>query len=109
MGRPMAEHGTYRAYLRCWERPGGPCAECQMAANARNATQRERARGAPVASPENERLVGLERRIRLEALKIIDAVDALAFGPMIDASVEVEHLLDEWCETADEAVRLGEW
>lgn len=37
MPRAAADHGTYRAYLRCRVRPGGPCAECVAAKDARSA------------------------------------------------------------------------
>lgn len=37
MPRVAADHGTYRAYLRCRNRPEGACAECVAARSARSA------------------------------------------------------------------------
>lgn len=57
MPRVAADHGTYRAYLRCRVRPEGPCAECVAAKSARSArvsksaASRLAAAGSKVAAP----------------------------------------------------------
>lgn len=65
MPRRMAAHGTYRAYLRCKQRPEGPCKECLAAKDARNASRR--ADNAPEKGHEPRPLAMLPSAIAMDA------------------------------------------